>query len=338
LDGRETVLAGQSDIKGRLNASPTTQATFDFEDFVGTLHLHTHGLILVAEGMNHQIRSVDIDNSTVSTYAGSEDGEKGEVDGPLLLARFNCLSHLIQWNDSMYVADGSSIRLICDGLVSTVSWTHQSKFDTVSSICMAPMREVLLITDQARSAVYELTLSDSSVKLIVDSIPSIVSAVYSCDSSIVIGTRGGLFTINSEMKLSKVKDWEWFLNGLKIMIFSQTTQDLVTASFRRLVDQPERRMDITTYQQTSFKKEFACDTSIRFPGEDPKWLERCASWLQEALQLDLDSLSCTACDSVELSTTISKLNNVVHKRMILDEQSQGSVVRCSLVPTPLLPV
>jgi hypothetical protein len=116
--GNVTTFAGTG-VQGYVDG-PGSSAQFDMPCSI--VFNPADNSLYVSDSLNSVIRKITL-NGVVSTYAGSTQGQGGDVDGSLTQAKFQCPMDLVIVNGTMYVADAlnNSIRAIdmVHGVVST---------------------------------------------------------------------------------------------------------------------------------------------------------------------------------------------------------------------------
>ena len=113
--GVVTTLAGTG-AAGNLNGS-FAAAQFNYPCGIA---IDEDGNLYVADRVNVDIRLLDIGTNTVTTFAGN--GTSAHVDGPVAAASFVAISDLhVDARGIVYVADADMIRMVRDGVVSTIA-------------------------------------------------------------------------------------------------------------------------------------------------------------------------------------------------------------------------
>ena len=113
--GVVTTIAGRRGEKGNSNGNGTS-ARFSGSNGIAA---DAQGNIFVSDTSDHTIRKIDL-SGNVTTYAG-QAGVIGTSDGALLSARFNFPTAMkFDKNGKLYVADRGGIRVIDNGVASTI--------------------------------------------------------------------------------------------------------------------------------------------------------------------------------------------------------------------------
>ena len=66
-----------------------------------------NNLLFVESGSNC-IKKMNLNNGEISLFAGSEEGDRGNLDGLLLESRFNYPFDIIMNNSSIYISDSDN--------------------------------------------------------------------------------------------------------------------------------------------------------------------------------------------------------------------------------------
>ena len=153
----------------------TTTATFNGPR---GLALAVDGRLFVADDLNHLIRVINANGSTVSTYAGVIGGGGSFVDGSTATARFNGPFGVLQAGRTLFVADGNeAVRVIdASGTVSTLLFENDLLGVTLGSpnglaistdgrrVFISHSRNQIIVVNTGNT-VPTLTLSQNSLSL-----------------------------------------------------------------------------------------------------------------------------------------------------------------------------